>query len=278
TVVGKYQGGSGHQSKYTYNFTASYAGCQNLPLKAYLNVDEPLTGAVTANDPICENTTAKMDASSYEATSYEWMKEDSTGLMSGSNVSVKLAETTKFLLHMTRGKCKADTIYEAQVTSNPQIERVDSVGIRDRKILVYGDKGTTPFQYSVDNGTLEDDATMENLKFTVHLAYVKDANGCTDTMTFYMAPPMVTIPDFFTPNGDGINDQWIPSNLKEVYSDAKVTIFDRFGKKLAEYRASDPDWDGTYNNKPMPSTDYWYEIDIEEIDKQYVGHFTLLRQ
>ncbi|MFA6884610.1 MAG: T9SS type B sorting domain-containing protein, partial [Paludibacteraceae bacterium] len=135
-----------------------------------------------------------------------------------------------------------------------------------------------PFQYSVDNGTLEDDATMENLKFTVHLAYVKDANGCTDTMTFYMAPPMVTIPDFFTPNGDGINDQWIPFNLKEVYSDAKVTIFDRFGKKLAEYRASDPDWDGTYNNKPMPSTDYWYEIDIEEIDKQYVGHFTLLRQ
>ncbi|MDR1729771.1 MAG: hypothetical protein LBR52_03820 [Prevotellaceae bacterium] len=30
--------------------------------------------------------------------------------------------------------------------------------------------------------------------------------------------------------------------------------------------------------KDMPTTDYWYVIDIEEIDKQYVGHFTLLRK
>jgi len=28
----------------------------------------------------------------------------------------------------------------------------------------------------------------------------------------------------------------------------------------------------------MPATDYWYEINIKEINKQYVGHFTLLRR
>jgi gliding motility-associated-like protein len=27
----------------------------------------------------------------------------------------------------------------------------------------------------------------------------------------------------------------------------------------------------------MPSTDYWYEISVDEIDKTYTGHFTLLR-
>ena len=37
-------------------------------------------------------------------------------------------------------------------------------------------------------------------------------------------------------------------------------------------------WDGTYNGVSMPSTDYWYVIDIEEIDMQYTGHFTLVRQ
>jgi len=30
--------------------------------------------------------------------------------------------------------------------------------------------------------------------------------------------------------------------------------------------------------KDMPATDYWYEINIKEINKQYVGHFTLLRR
>ncbi|MDR1729646.1 MAG: hypothetical protein LBR52_05220 [Prevotellaceae bacterium] len=30
--------------------------------------------------------------------------------------------------------------------------------------------------------------------------------------------------------------------------------------------------------KQMPSTDYWYEISVQEIEKTYVGHFTLLRK
>ena len=45
-----------------------------------------------------------------------------------------------------------------------------------------------------------------------------------------------------------------------------------------ERKASGGGWDGTYNGNKMASTDYWYEIDVEEIDKVYVGHFTLLRE
>ncbi|MBO4529389.1 MAG: T9SS type B sorting domain-containing protein [Paludibacteraceae bacterium] len=36
-------------------------------------------------------------------------------------------------------------------------------------------------------------------------------------------------------------------------------------------------WDGTYNGRPLPSTDYWYTINIPEIDRVYSGHFTLIR-
>ena len=79
------------------------------------------------------------------------------------------------------------------------------------------------------------------------------------------------------PNGDGKNDVFTVPGLKEAYPDAKITIYDRWGKKLADYKASDGDWDGTYNGHQMPSTDYWYEISVDEIDKTYTGHFTLLR-
>ena len=40
----------------------------------------------------------------------------------------------------------------------------------------------------------------------------------------------------------------------------------------------DPGWDGVYNGQLMPTTDYWYEITVHEIDKVYTGHFTLLRR
>ena len=78
--------------------------------------------------------------------------------------------------------------------------------------------------------------------------------------------------------GDGYDNRWHVDNI-ELYPRAVVTIFDRFGKKLFE--ASDYNdetgWDGTYNGHDMPSTDYWYMISVHEIDREYVGHFTLIR-
>ena len=217
-----------------------------------------------------------MDASSYEAETYLWMKVDSTNEMSGSKAITRLTQPTTFLLHVTRGVCDADAVYKAEVTENPTIERVDSVDIRSRRIVVSG--GTPGYTYSVDNKEYDVLDIKIDLTFTSHKAYVMDANGCSDTIPFYMDPPAVIVPPFFSPNGDNTNEQWIPTNLKEVYPDALVTIFDRYGKKLAQYRANEEDWDGTYEGKMMPSTDYWYEIDIEEIDKQYIGHFTLIRR
>ena len=64
-----------------------------------------------------------------------------------------------------------------------------------------------------------------------------------------------------------------------VYGNTTMNIYDRWGKKLATLTASDTEgWDGTYNGQPLPSTDYWYELDVEAIDKVYVGHFTLIRE
>ena len=65
--------------------------------------------------------------------------------------------------------------------------------------------------------------------------------------------------------------------MADIYPDAVIVIYDRYGKKLVEYKGSSEGWNGKYQGKDMPSTDYWYEIRIEEIKKQYVGHFTLLR-
>ena len=63
--------------------------------------------------------------------------------------------------------------------------------------------------------------------------------------------------------------------LTEAYPDSRIKIFDRWGKVLAEFKASDGGWDGTYNGKKMRADDYWYEIYIPELYKYYTGHFTL---
>ncbi|MCR9181377.1 MAG: T9SS type B sorting domain-containing protein [Flavobacteriaceae bacterium] len=38
-------------------------------------------------------------------------------------------------------------------------------------------------------------------------------------------------------------------------------------------------WDGTYNGRPLPSSDYWFRVVYREDDreKEFRAHFTLKR-
>lgn len=85
--------------------------------------------------------------------------------------------------------------------------------------------------------------------------------------------------NFFTPNGDGINDYW----YLELFSNDcsyTVTIFDRYGKLIKILTPDKFRWDGTYNGADMPSTDYWYVVDYVNSQGQqlkYTSHFSLKR-
>jgi gliding motility-associated-like protein len=42
----------------------------------------------------------------------------------------------------------------------------------------------------------------------------------------------------------------------------------------------DRGWDGTYNNLPLPSTDYWFTVDYldqDGIEQTFKAHFSLKR-
>ena len=86
----------------------------------------------------------------------------------------------------------------------------------------------------------------------------------------------IGIPNFFTPNGDGYNDEWSIPFLKSA-PNAEIMVFDRFGNLIVSFRASEGDWDGTSNgNAAVPDT-YWYVIKIPGSHKPYKGSITIKR-
>jgi gliding motility-associated-like protein len=112
-------------------------------------------------------------------------------------------------------------------------------------------------------------------------------NGCFDVSNFFLAPncenPPPTefdysIPTYFSPNGDTHNPFW---NLQEISAgfpeQTQIQIFDRYGKLLYRFNPSEsPGWDGTYQGKPMPASDYWFSLLIPGTEKT-TGHFSLIR-
>ena len=82
-------------------------------------------------------------------------------------------------------------------------------------------------------------------------------------------------PRYFTPNGDGINDSWFIKNIN-IFPKSEISIFDRYGKLLYQFSGINKGWDGKFNSVDLPSSDYWFVINIGNT-KIIKGHFTLKR-
>lgn len=90
---------------------------------------------------------------------------------------------------------------------------------------------------------------------------------------------IVNYPNFFTPNGDGVNETWNIFDLAQQ-TDSVISIFDRYGKLLKQISPSGIGWDGKYNGQDLPSTDYWFTVEYTTQTNNravFKSHFTLKR-
>ncbi len=145
------------------------------------------------------------------------------------------------------------------------------------EIIAIAAGGTGGYQYTF-NGADYGNTNVFVITYTgTHTVIVTDSSGCTATATITMEFIDICIPNYFTPNGDGVSDVWAPG-CAHNYPNLEFDIFDRYGRKIATYRAGGY-WDGRYNNQELPTGDYWYVVRLNSTtnNKDFVGHFTLYR-
>lgn len=133
-------------------------------------------------------------------------------------------------------------------------------------------QGSGIYEFSIDGIHYQSSNVFTNLPVGQHLVFVRDSNGCGITTELIT---VLGYPKFFTPNGDGINDFWRIPMLGVVYPEAQIEIYDRYGKLVYNFSAQSMGWDGTLNNNPLPSTDYWFVIRLNK--RTVKGHFSLIR-
>lgn len=89
------------------------------------------------------------------------------------------------------------------------------------------------------------------------------------------------IPNAFSPNGDGENDQFGPKGVGYMADSYEMRIFNRWGQMVYFSDDFNDQWDGTFDGNLEPLIDtYVYKIYVRDIFKrehEYVGHVTLVR-
>lgn len=141
-------------------------------------------------------------------------------------------------------------------------------------ISVHVLKGYGPYQYQIDGGAFQAGNEFYNVSSGPHKIVAKGlTGGCGNTV---IEVDVIKHPKFFTPNQDGYNDTWNIFDL-DFDKNAKVFIYDRFGKLITIIRPSGKGWDGSYHSKNMPSSDYWFVVDYTHNGqkRKYKSHFTL---
>lgn len=141
----------------------------------------------------------------------------------------------------------------------------------------------TPNQ-NINNTNIYNPSVNPSGTTTYQLA-ITDKNGCTnlDTITiivkdFVCDEPFVFVPNAFTPNADGNNDElFVYSN---IISSIYFAVYNRWGEQVFVTEDITKGWNGIYKDREADPAVYVYYLEATCIDNQKItkkGNVTLIR-
>ncbi len=182
---------------------------------------------------------------------------------------------------------------ELQVIFDPatiEVELGDSITLQP---IVNSTLPIATFTWTPGDSTLSasniQTPSADPLRDTRYTLTVVDVNGCRDSAVVVVEVDFnrnVYIPNVFSANGDGPNDEFRIFTCNGVLGITKAALFDRWGNQVYATQNLAPEcagvrlWDGRFNNKLANPGVYVYVIVIKFIDGSeltYRGDVTLLR-
>jgi len=122
-----------------------------------------------------------------------------------------------------------------------------------------------------EDGTLYSTTDLVN-DGQIYYATLATENGCESSVRLEVTVSLETcideliIPDGFSPNGDGVNDDFHIVNLETLFPNFKLTVFNRYGNLLYEGYSNTQRWDGTSKtgDSILPVGVYFYILEFND--------------
>lgn len=119
--------------------------------------------------------------------------------------------------------------------------------------------------------------------YYVHITNQYDCSVTDSARVIEHCPATIFIPNTFTPNGDGINDVFLP--LGKSIASMQLKVFNRWGELLFESDDPATGWDGTYRGEVVKSDMYVWRLNYRfftdkegtiGMEQQQMGHVQVL--
>jgi gliding motility-associated-like protein len=150
-------------------------------------------------------------------------------------------------------------------------------GRQNGSIFIEVEGGTAPYNYLWSNQAITQN--LENIGKGFYSLRVSDMNQCVafDTITVHEISCELFIPNVYTPNSDGVNDNFVIVGI-EFYPDNQLLIFNRWGKEILQFVGYKNEWDGrdALGDKVADGV-YYYILRLND-GRQFQGSITIMRE
>ncbi|MCP2027130.1 gliding motility-associated-like protein [Flavobacterium sp. HSC-32F16] len=252
-------------SNTTYYAEADNLGCINsnrIPVNIEIYTPPIVTDETL---PLCQFQTITLDAG-ITGMSYLWSNGETTQ-------TINITQGGTYTVDVTSPSPENCTSRKTITVEEHLIPEISRIAVDGTRVEIYLKKEQPYYEYSVDGINFQDSNVFYDVPGGLQTAYAREKNGCGGVTQNFV---VLVFPAFFTPNNDSYNDLWEVTGM-ENYPQAEVTIFDRYGKFIAKLDSSKMNWDGTFERTPLPSSDYWYVLKIDNTMPVFKGHFSLKR-
>ncbi|MDY8138299.1 T9SS type B sorting domain-containing protein [Aquimarina sp. 2201CG5-10] len=290
-----------HQGIYTVNVTAPACNGQMITKTETtdIRIQEDSVLSLTTNDiSACEGDSVLLTVNEIENVIYEWIGPNNFAFDEREAIinNVTIEQEGTYIVTASYRNCDGTISIESNqvILTIEELTEIDLSNIPEALEICnnepifqeapyyenasYNWEGPNGFQSNEQalNITNTEESNAGIYTLTLSLPYC----GSTIEETHFLnlsvqsCEETVEIPLYFTPNGDGFHDQWLidPTLISFNY----IHIFDRYGKLLKQLTPNNNSWDGNYNGKQMPASEYWYLINYLDNNVER-GHFSLIR-
>jgi gliding motility-associated-like protein len=272
----------------TQNIRVEVINSNNISCKAILTLSLVVHALpaliLKSEEAICDNignftktiNAGLVDESLKDNYSYEWFYNGNI-ITGESQYNLIISDSGTYTVKVTTDKgcfrTRTISVFSSNIAKIENIKIEDLTNSNSIQVFVTG-IGNYVYALDNENNYFQPENLFTNVSAGIHTVFIKDLNGCG---TVLQDVTLIGIPNFFTPNQDGYNDYWNIKGASTTFNtEAKINIFDRYGKLIKNLNPLDQGWDGTFNGKSLPSDDYWYTVELED-GRIVKGHFTLKR-
>ena len=254
----------------------------------YLNVADTITTTILISVPphvdlgedwiICEGDSVQLLANGYFSTCI-WLDD-----ILLNTTSLKTKQEGFFWVDVsTVCGLDQDTVY-VEVRPLPEVD----LG-RDT-FIEYNSSITLTAPPGYDNYIWQDGSTFWEYYTEIPGTFwveVSDDIGCKSSDTIFIEPLFIDIhmPTAFSPNGDNINEVFVPITAYKLNLNYEMMIFNRFGEMVFQSNDIEFGWDGRFKGAQCPVEVYTWTMHAEPRENtiffskpvKLSGNVTLLR-